>query len=156
VVDVSGLNRISRRILANAAGAICGMVEAGQAALEEDRPLIAATMLGNTTKAVDLARQIFEAAGYEVLVFHAIGSGGRTMESLVAGGLFAGVFDYTIVELAQSWPAHRGAGPGRLRAAPARRLRSSFRLRRFLHFRRWIRPVPVCEPQFYPWNRRRR
>lgn len=82
IVDIAGLNRISRTIFANAAGAICGMVagQLEQAVTESDKPLIAATMFGNTTRAVDHARKILEDRGYEVLVFHATGTGGRTME----------------------------------------------------------------------------
>lgn len=100
VVDVSGLNQISRRIIANAAGAICGMVEAEVEQPANEKPLIAATMFGNTTRAVDHARSIMEAHGYEVLVFHATGTGGRTMEMLTAGGYFAGVLDITTTEWA--------------------------------------------------------
>ena len=118
VVDIAGLNRISRRIIANAAGAICGMVDARPADTPADRPLIAASMLGNTTPAVSAAREIFEAAGYEVLVFHAIGAGGRTMESLIADGLIAGVFDITTTELASELAGTpMSAGADRLRAA---------------------------------------
>ncbi len=100
VVDVSGLNQISRRIIANAAGAICGMVEADIEMPAEEKPLIAATMFGNTTRAVDHVRQILESHGYEVLVFHATGTGGRTMEMLAANGYFAGVLDLTTTEWA--------------------------------------------------------
>lgn len=118
VVDIAGLNRVSRRIIANAAGAICGMVEAGREESGADKPIIAASMLGNTTPAVDIAREIFEAAGYEVLVFHAIGSGGQTMESLITEKWIAGVFDITTTELASELTgAPMSAGPDRLRAA---------------------------------------
>jgi len=79
IVDVAGLNRISRQILTRAAGAICGMVEAKPTAVE-DKPIIVASQFGNTTVCVDHARKILESAGYEVLVFHATGMGGRTME----------------------------------------------------------------------------
>src|SRR5579859_1385378 len=75
VVDVAGLNRLSARILTNAAGAICGMVQAEPPAVVE-RQMIAASMFGNTTACVDRARHAMEAAGYEVLVFHATGTGG--------------------------------------------------------------------------------
>ncbi|HEX5418055.1 MAG TPA: Tm-1-like ATP-binding domain-containing protein, partial [Chloroflexota bacterium] len=99
VVDVAGINRISGRILTNAAAAMAGMVRADPPKLAE-RPLIAASMFGNTTPCVDRARQIFETAGYEVLVFHATGTGGQTMESLIADGYIAGVFDVTTTEWA--------------------------------------------------------
>lgn len=83
IVDVAGLNRISRRIFTHAAGAICGMVREKYGEPHDQRPLIAASMFGNTTRAVDGARQILESKGYEVLVFHATGMGGKTMEMLI-------------------------------------------------------------------------
>ena len=118
VVDVSGLNRLSRRIYANAAGAIAGMVEAEAPAAAADRPLLAASMFGNTTAAVTRAQTTLEQAGYEVLVFHATGTGGRTMESLVAGGFIAGVLDITTTELADHvCGGVLSAGPERMLAA---------------------------------------
>lgn len=117
VVDVAGLNRISRTIYTNAAGAICGMV-ASEVAPAEDKPVIAATMFGNTTRAVNQAKALLEAAGYEVLVFHATGTGGRTMESLVDGGYVAGVLDMTTTEWADEiCGGVLSAGPTRLDAA---------------------------------------
>ncbi|MBA4419555.1 MAG: hypothetical protein C0391_00195 [Anaerolinea sp.] len=101
IVDVSGLNRISRSIFANAAGAISGMVNVEKVkSTSDEKPLIAATMFGNTTRAVDHARKIMEDKGYEVLVFHATGTGGRTMEMLVDNGYFSGVLDITTTEWA--------------------------------------------------------
>lgn len=100
VVDVSGINRISRTIIANAAGAITGMVNVAHANSAQDRPLIAASMFGNTTPAVDRARAVLEQQGYEVLVFHATGTGGQLMESLIADGFFSGVLDMTTTEWA--------------------------------------------------------
>ena len=106
VVDVAGLNRISRDIYANAAGAIAGMVRtrAGSADTPAagERPLLTASMFGNTTTAVEHARGVLEAAGYEVLVFHATGSGGRTMEGLISDGYIAGSLDITTTELADT------------------------------------------------------
>ena len=106
VVDVAGLNRISRAIYANAAGAIAGMVRTRAAAAAApaagERPLLTASMFGNTTTAVEHARGILEAAGYEVLVFHATGSGGRTMEGLIADGYVSGSLDLTTTELADT------------------------------------------------------
>lgn len=99
IVDVSGINRISRRVFATAAGAVCGMLET-EVPEGADRPLVAASMFGNTTICVEAAKAILEEAGYEVLVFHATGTGGRTMESLVAAGLIAGVLDVTTTEWA--------------------------------------------------------
>lgn len=118
IVDVAGLNRISRTIFTNAAGAICGMVTGEVASAGEDKPLIAATMFGNTTRAVDNARKIMEANGYEVLVFHATGIGGRTMETLIESGFIAGVLDITTTEWADEvCGGVLGAGPHRLEAA---------------------------------------
>ena len=123
VVDVAGINRISRAIYANAAGAIAGMVRtrAGAAAAApagDERPLLTASMFGNTTTAVEHARGILEAAGYEVLVFHATGSGGRTMEGLIADGYVGGSLDLTTTELADTvCGGVFDAGPDRCRAA---------------------------------------
>jgi uncharacterized protein (UPF0261 family) len=123
VVDVAGINRISRRIYSNAAGAICGMVsregepEEGSSG-SGDGALIAASMFGNTTPAVEQARAIMEKAGYEVLVFHATGTGGRTMESLIADGYISGVLDITTTEWADEvCGGVLSAGPHRLEAA---------------------------------------
>lgn len=118
IVDVAGINRISRMIYNNAAGAICGMVAGEVAAVAEAKPLLAATMFGNTTRAVNHAKALLEAAGYEVLVFHATGTGGRTMESLVENRLFAGVLDMTTTEWADEiCGGVLSAGSSRLEAA---------------------------------------
>lgn len=117
VIDVNGVNRISRTIYSNAAGAICGMVS-GEPTQGDDKPLIAVTMFGNTTRAVNQAKPILEAAGYEVLVFHATGTGGRTMESLIADGLITGVLDLTTTEWADELLGGvLSAGARRLEAA---------------------------------------
>jgi uncharacterized protein (UPF0261 family) len=117
VVDVAGVNRISRRIYTNAAGAICGMVT-GELSPADDKPLVAASMFGNTTPAVDHARQIIESKGYEVLVFHATGTGGRTMEALIADKYIAGLLDITTTEWADEiCGGVLSAGPNRLEAA---------------------------------------
>lgn len=100
IVDLSGLNRISRLLLSRAAGAICGMVAQRPAIESQDRPVIVASMFGNTTDCVTAARAILEAAGYEVLVFHATGAGGRTMEGLIESGMACGVLDVTTTEWA--------------------------------------------------------
>ena len=126
VVDIAGVNKISRRILANAAGAMAGMVTHGAAAgaspagAQQDRPLIGATMFGVTTPCVQAGRRRLEELGYEVLVFHATGTGGDSMEALARAGMLAGVLDITTTELADElvggvFPA----GPGRLTAAGA-------------------------------------
>ena len=117
VVDVAGINRISRQILTRAAGAICGMVESVPSP-GEDKPIIVASMFGNTTDCVQAAKKILEAAGYEVLVFHATGTGGRAMESLIESGMVAGVLDITTTEWADEWVGGiLGAGPTRCEAA---------------------------------------
>ena len=123
VVDIAGLNPLSRRILANGAGAISGMVEQPIPASTEDRPLIAATMFGVTTPCVTAARQQLEAAGYDVLVFHATGSGGRAMEGLIDSGYFAGVLDVTTTEWCDEVVGGvLSAGPDRLSAAGRHRI----------------------------------
>jgi len=117
IVDIAGLNRISRVLLSRAAGAICGMVEV-QITASADKPLIVASQFGNTTPCVDHARRILEAAGYEVVVFAAVGTGGRTMESLIASGMVAGVLDITTTEWADELVGGMlAAGPQRLEAA---------------------------------------
>ena len=102
IVDVAGLNRISRVAYTNAAGAIVGMVQMETPPAEEERPLIAASMFGNTTEAVNRARHHLEDAGYEVLVFHATGTGGKTMESLIRDGYIVASLDITTTELADN------------------------------------------------------
>jgi len=104
VVDISGINRLSSRILANAAGAICGMVEAEVPkdfeSTKEEKPLVAATMFGLTTPCVEKVRSVLEENGCEVLVFHATGTGGRAMESLIESGFIDAVADITTTEWA--------------------------------------------------------
>lgn len=118
VVDIAGLNSLSRRILANAAAAVAGMAGAPPLAAGEDRPLIGATMFGVTTPCVTRARQALEEMGYEVLVFHATGTGGRAMEDLARGGFLAGLLDLTTTELADELVGGvLSAGPDRLEAA---------------------------------------
>jgi uncharacterized protein (UPF0261 family) len=123
VVDLAGINRVSRTVLANAAAALAGMVRARAAAAPDpgDRPLVGATMFGVTTPCVEAGRQLVEAAGCEVLVFHATGTGGQALESFVADGLFAGVLDLTTTELADELVGGvLSAGPDRLTAAARR------------------------------------
>jgi uncharacterized protein (UPF0261 family) len=118
IVDVAGFNRISRVIYANAAGAIAGMVKMETAKVDEGKPLVTASMFGNTTLAVDRARGVLEARGYEVLVFHATGTGGRTMEGLIADGHIAASLDITTTELANEvCGGVLSAGPERCMAA---------------------------------------
>lgn len=119
IVDVAGINRVSKIIFTRAAGAICGMVETEiQVEDQAAKPLIAASMFGNTTECVDMCREALTDKGYEVLVFHATGTGGKTMESLVEDGLIEGVLDITTTEWADEICEGTvfSAGPTRLDA----------------------------------------
>jgi uncharacterized protein (UPF0261 family) len=123
VVDIAGINRISSRILRNAAASMAGMANAPDPAHDSgtERPLIAATMFGVTTPAVNHAREVLDDLGYEVVVFHATGTGGQSMEALVESGYFAGVFDLTTTELVDELVGGiLSAGPDRLTAAGRR------------------------------------
>jgi uncharacterized protein (UPF0261 family) len=132
VVDILGINRISRLILSEAARALAGMVLLTKSTpkseipnpkseIPPDRALIAASMFGVTTPCIMRARELLEAAGCEVVVFHATGNGGQAMESLIAEGLFAGVLDITTTELADELVGGiLSAGPDRLTAAGKR------------------------------------
>jgi uncharacterized protein (UPF0261 family) len=127
VVDISGINRISRTVLTNAANAMAGMVRGNfetdwnryaHPGTSDDKPLIAATMFGVTTPCVEAARKLAEASGYEVLVFHATGTGGMTMESFIKDGIIDGVLDITTTELADELVGGiLSAGRDRLTAA---------------------------------------
>jgi uncharacterized protein (UPF0261 family) len=117
IVDVAGLNRVSRQIFSHAAGAIVGMLRAAVPPAEV-RLILAASMFGNTTPCVDRARAALETAGYEVMVFHATGTGGETMEALIGDGLIGGVLDVTTTEWADELAGGMlSAGPTRLDAA---------------------------------------
>jgi uncharacterized protein (UPF0261 family) len=119
IVDVSGINSISRRIYTNAAAALAGMVEQGEVLAEGGKPLITASMFGNTTACIQRAQKALEGQGYEVLVFHATGTGGKTMESLIADGFIAANLDLTTTELADHiCGGVLDAGGDRLMAAP--------------------------------------
>jgi uncharacterized protein (UPF0261 family) len=121
VTDLCGLNRFTRRILENAAAAMAGMVRAAPQQATADKPLVTATMFGVTTPCVEAARKQVEANGFEVLVFHATGTGGRTMEAMIADGLIAGVLDLTTTELADELVGGvLTAGRDRLTAAALR------------------------------------
>jgi uncharacterized protein (UPF0261 family) len=118
VVDISGLNRVSRKILGNAAAAVCGMVKEKEDLSLEGRPLIAVSMFGVTTPCVMEARKILEEKGYEVLVFHANGPGGMAMEQLIAEGHIQAVLDISTTELADELRGGKcSAGPSRLEKA---------------------------------------
>jgi uncharacterized protein (UPF0261 family) len=122
VVDIAGVNSLSARIMSNAAGAIAGMVGVEPPELESRR-VIAASMFGVTTPCVTHARERLEDLGYEVLVFHATGAGGRSMEVLAQDGFLDGVLDVTTTELADELVGGvLSAGPHRLEAAGRRGL----------------------------------
>ena len=122
VVDIAGINRVSRIVLIQAADAMSGMVNGRKQVFAEasptEKPLVVASMFGVTTPCVQVARGVLEQAGYEVLIFHATGTGGQAMESLIREGLIAGVLDITTTELADELVGGvLTAGPGRLTAA---------------------------------------
>ena len=122
VVDVAGINSVSSQVFANAAAAIAGMARAYEdrlaAAPASHKPVVAVTMFGVTTPAADEARDTLTDLGYEVLVFHATGAGGRAMEKLAESGLLAGVCDLTTTELADDLVGGvLSAGPRRLEMA---------------------------------------
>jgi len=118
VTDIAGINRVSARVLANAAAAAAAMAGVGDIELGAERALVGATMFGVTTPAVTAARERLEADGYEVLVFHATGTGGRSMEGLIRDGFLAGVLDLTTTELADELVGGvLSAGPDRLEIA---------------------------------------
>ena len=118
VTDVAGINTISARILANAAAAMAGMMQAPPVELRDTKPLVGASMFGVTTPCVTRAREELESRGYEVLVFHATGTGGRAMEGLMESGFLAGVLDATTTELCDDLVGGvLSAGPDRLEAA---------------------------------------
>jgi uncharacterized protein (UPF0261 family) len=117
VVDISGINQISAQILTNAAGAIAGMAKAKVPERSGERPLVGATMFGVTTPCVTRARERLEELGYEVLVFHATGTGGQSFEALATGGYLVGALDVTTTELADDLVGGvLSAGPDRLEA----------------------------------------
>ena len=155
VVDVAGVNRISARIFANAAGAMSGMVETEPPAISE-KPLIAASMFGNTTQLVDQCRKLLEAQGYEVLVFHATGTGGKIMESLIDAGYINGVLDVTTTEWADELVGGMlTAGPTRLDAAARRGIPQVIAPGCLDMVNFWARntvPEQFANRQFYVWN----
>ena len=118
VVDISGLNRISTKVLENAAYAMAGMLNSPATNTTLEKTLLAATMFGVTTPCVETGRNILEQSGSEVLVFHATGTGGLTMESFIRDGMIKGVLDITTTELADELVGGiLSAGSDRLTAA---------------------------------------
>ncbi len=122
VVDVSGLNSVSRRVLGNAAAAIAGMVRY-PAPPQEGKPTLGMTMFGVTTPCVTQVRETLEARGFDCLVFHATGTGGQAMEKLVEAGLIKGVLDVTTTEVAdQVVGGVLACGPARFEAILASKI----------------------------------
>jgi uncharacterized protein (UPF0261 family) len=118
VADVEGINRLSRLVLSNAALAMVGMVTNEPDVETEERTTVAITMFGVTTPCVRTAREYLEERGYETIVFHATGTGGRAMETLVAEGVVDAVLDVTTTEWADELVGGvLSAGPERLEAA---------------------------------------
>jgi uncharacterized protein (UPF0261 family) len=158
IVDVAGLNRISRLIYTRAAGAISGMVNCELPAAGEDRQIIAASMFGNTTDCVNACVKALNNKGYEVLVFHATGAGGRAMETLVADGLVEAVLDITTTEWADELcQGVFSAGPGRL-DAPGQRAIAHLIVPGCVDMANYGPPATVPEKyrqanrRFYEWN----
>jgi len=118
VADIEGLNQLSRQVIANGTLAMVGMVANDPGVEVEDRPTVAVTMFGVTTPCIQTARAYLEERGYEVIVFHATGTGGRAMESLIEEGIVDGVLDVTTTEWADEHVGGvLGAGEDRLEAA---------------------------------------
>jgi uncharacterized protein (UPF0261 family) len=118
VVDIAGINAVSSRILANAAAAMAGMVQSEPSRVEGGKPLVGATMFGVTTPCVTAARERLEELGYQVLVFHATGTGGQSLEALMRSGFITASLDITTTELADDLVGGvLSAGPDRLEAA---------------------------------------
>jgi uncharacterized protein (UPF0261 family) len=118
VADILGLNRFNRRMLSNAAAAVCGMAELSAENLRGERPLVAVTTVGITTRAAMNAVRILEEAGYETIVFHAIGPGGRAMEQMMKEGIIGAVLDLATIEVSnEMFHAMLAGGPERLTVA---------------------------------------
>jgi uncharacterized protein (UPF0261 family) len=118
VADIEGLNQLSRTVIANAALAVAGMVANDPGIDVEEKPTIGITMFGVTTPCVKTARKMLEDRGYETIVFHATGTGGRAMEDLIREGVVDGVLDVTTTEWADELVGGvLNAGPERLDAA---------------------------------------
>jgi len=118
VTDIMGLNPVMRRILANAAGAVCGMAAAELKLARGEKPLVAVTTVGITTKGAMKAAELLEQAGYETIIFHAIGAGGRAMEQMMKEGLIGAVLDYSTIEVSnEMYHALLAGGAERLTTA---------------------------------------
>jgi len=102
VADIFGLNPVTRKILANAAGAVAGMVRSEVALETGGHPLVAVTTVGITTRGAMRAVETLNNAGYETIVFHAIGPGGRAMEQMMCDGIIGAVLDYSTIEVSNN------------------------------------------------------
>jgi uncharacterized protein (UPF0261 family) len=155
VVDIAGINRISREVFTRAVGAICGMLESAPLPAV-DKPVIGASMFGNTTTCVERARAKLEKEQYEVLVFHCTGTGGQTLESLVADGYVQAVLDITTTEWADEIVGGVfAAGPERGDAASARGIPQVIAPGCVDMVNFWARktvPQPFAERNLYEWN----
>jgi uncharacterized protein (UPF0261 family) len=119
VTDIMGLNPFMRRVLANAAGAACGMAEV-ELPDSAAKPLVAVTTVGITTQGAVKAAEVLQAAGYETIVFHAVGTGGRAMEEMMRQRLIGAVLDYSTIEVSnEMFHALLAGGPDRLTTAGA-------------------------------------
>jgi uncharacterized protein (UPF0261 family) len=118
VTDILGLNPVTRMILANAAGAVCGMAASDVRLEQGDKPLVAVTTVGITTQGAMQAVRVLESHGYETIVFHAIGPGGRAMEQMMKEGIIGAVLDYSTIEVSnEMYHALLAGGPERLTTA---------------------------------------
>jgi uncharacterized protein (UPF0261 family) len=118
VTDIMGLNPVMRKILANAAGAVCGMAGVEVRLERQEKPLVAITTVGITTQGAMKAAEVLEAAGFETIIFHAIGPGGRAMEQMMKEGLIGAVLDYSTIEVSNEMHhALLAGGPDRLTTA---------------------------------------
>jgi uncharacterized protein (UPF0261 family) len=118
VSDLLGLNPLTRKILANAAAAVCAMAKVEVSLETGDKPLVAVTTVGITTQGAMKAIEVLEAAGYETIVFHAIGAGGRAMEQMMKDGIIGAVLDYSTIEVSNDrYHALLAGGPERLTTA---------------------------------------
>ena len=118
VTDIMGLNPVMRKILANAAGAVCGMAGVEVKLERKEKPLVAVTTVGITTQGAMKAAEVLEAAGFETITFHAIGPGGRAMEQMMKEGLIGAVLDYSTIEVSnEMYHALLAGGPDRLTTA---------------------------------------
>ena len=118
VTDILGLNPVMRMILGNAAGAVCGMASVETKLDRSEKPLVAVTNVGITTQGAMRAVKVLEDAGYETIVFHAIGPGGRAMEQMMKEGLIGAVLDFSTIEVSnEMYHALLAGGPDRLTTA---------------------------------------